>query len=82
MATISSLRARHEAILVQYAEHDAFVRSVQRTALDELVPALVQEAEQPLDEAQVNLLRDFLHDSGTSWSRERPRPWLLGKLVA
>lgn len=66
MATISSLRSRQEAILSQYHEHLDFVLTVQRTAIEELIPMLVEEAgpDGTLDPAAMALIQHFLEDPG------------------
>ncbi|GAA5879251.1 hypothetical protein JCM16303_003135 [Sporobolomyces ruberrimus] len=63
MATIESLRKRKDDIVSQFHENADFVHSVQKIAIEELVPDLKDELE--LDESGVAAATKFLQDRVT-----------------
>lgn len=70
MATIESLRKRKDDIVSQFHENADFVHSVQKIAIEELVPDLKDELE--LDESGVAAATKFLQDRGLSPSLPAP----------
>lgn len=64
MASVESLRARHDAILAMYKQRYEEVLECQRHALQDLLPVLQDE----LDLQEVDLIRAraFLEDPGQS----------------
>ena len=67
MATVTSLRARHDDIVAQFHANEPFVLEVQSHALEELLPVLQEELE--LTEVGLSRARAFLQDPG---ELERP----------
>ena len=62
MATVASLRNRHDAIVTQFHDNQPFVLEVQSHALEELLPVLQEELE--LTEVGLSQARAFLQDPG------------------
>jgi hypothetical protein len=62
MATIESLRKRKDDIVTQFHDNAEVVRSIQKIAIEELVPDLKEELN--LDEDAVASATKFLEDRG------------------
>jgi hypothetical protein len=70
MATIESLRKRKDDIVSQFNDNSDTVKSIQKIAIEELIPDLTEELE--LDEGAVSAATKFLQDRGSFASLFRP----------
>ena len=62
MATIESLRKRKDDIVSQFNDNAEVVRSIQKIALEELIPDLQEELD--LEEGAVSAATKFIQDRG------------------
>ena len=60
--TMQRLQEQHDKITKMYEEHEDEVRSLQRRALQEIVPDVMISLE--LGEDEVGWVNDYLRDSG------------------